>query len=63
MARAGTGQPVGSVPRGQPGFKERIDFGETIGTYIDPSTGVEQSSSKGMLIYSKKGIHIYPVRP
>jgi len=29
--RAGTGTPVGNIPRGAPNFKERVDFGETIG--------------------------------
>lgn len=28
---AGKGQPVGKGQRGQPGFKERVDFGEVIG--------------------------------
>jgi hypothetical protein len=31
---ASTGTPVGNVPRGQAGFKERIDFGDSIGTYV-----------------------------
>ena len=35
-------------PAGSARFKERIDFGETIGTYINPETGLEVPSSKGM---------------
>ncbi|MBB3291282.1 MULTISPECIES: polymorphic toxin type 50 domain-containing protein [unclassified Rhizobium] len=36
---AGAGQRVGSVPVGQPGSKERVDFGKIIGSYVDPVTG------------------------
>jgi hypothetical protein len=39
-----------------------IDFGETIGAYIDPATGAEVPSTKGIM-YSKRGVHSYPVRP
>lgn len=63
VERAGSGTPVGSVPRGHPGFKERIDFGEEICTFIDRSTGQESPTTRGILAYSKRGIHIYPVRP
>ena len=36
VQRAGTGTPVGRVPLGEPGFKERIDYGEDfIGQYAD----------------------------
>jgi RHS repeat-associated protein len=60
---AGSGQPVGSVPRGQPGFRERVDFGETIGLYIDPATGVSTPTTRGILHYSKNGVHVVPARP
>ncbi|MCW2995322.1 MAG: hypothetical protein JWQ18_2817 [Conexibacter sp.] len=63
IERAGSGDPLGSVPRGQPGFKERVDFGETIGTYVNPKTGVGMPSSRGMIVYGSRGAHIYPVRP
>ena len=33
--KAGTGEPVNKIPRGQPGFRERVDFGEVIGEYTD----------------------------
>lgn len=54
---------MGSVARGQPGFRERIDFGEQIGTYIDPVTGAELAISRGILHYGNKGVHIVPARP
>ena len=63
LDRAGTGNPVGSVPRGEPGFRERIDFGETIGTYVDPVTGMETPTMRGILHYGKSGAHIVPSRP
>lgn len=63
IERAGSGRAVNSVPRGQPGFRERIDFGEEIGTYINLRTGVELSTTRAILVYGKRGIHIFPVRP
>ncbi|QQR72274.1 MAG: hypothetical protein IPJ17_12150 [Holophagales bacterium] len=61
-ARAGTGLPANNVPRGQAGFKERVDFGETIGIFIE--NGVATPTSNGLIIYAADGtIHIVPVRP
>ena len=54
---AGTGDPVGAVPRGEPGFKERVDFGEVIGSVNGEPT------TKGIIHYSKTGAHIVPARP
>ena len=54
---AGTGTPVGNVPRGAPGFKERVDFGQIIGT----NRGVP--TTKGIIHYSNSGLHIVPARP
>jgi RHS repeat-associated protein len=62
VKQAGTGEPVGNVPRGMPGFKERVDFGEVIGNYVD-SSGAKTPTTKGMIVYGKDGVHIYPVRP
>ena len=54
---AGKGQPVGKVPRGQPGFKERVDFGEVIGEVGGNPT------TKGIIHHSKNGAHIVPANP
>ncbi len=54
---AGKGDPVGNIPRGQPGFKERIDFGQIIGEIEG------QPTTKGIVHYSNKGAHIVPARP
>jgi RHS repeat-associated protein len=59
---AGTGQPV-SGTRGMPGFKERVDFREQIGLYVDPQTGVATPTQRGIIHYSKEGAHIVPARP
>lgn len=62
--RAGGGDPVGSFPRGAPGFRERIDFGEPIGVHVDPATGTESPTTVGIVHYDKQGsIHIVPARP
>lgn len=44
--KAGTGQQVGKIPVGQPGSKERVDFGEKIGVHID-RVGNASPSKKG----------------
>jgi Flp pilus assembly pilin Flp len=59
--RAGTGTPVNNVPRGEPGFKERINFGETIGYFV--KDGVATPTTNGIIHYSKTGIHIVPSAP
>jgi RHS repeat-associated protein len=61
-ARAGTGEPVGRISRGQPGFKERVDFGDVIGDFVEE--GVAMPTTKGIITYAADGtIHIVPVRP
>jgi hypothetical protein len=60
--KAGTGTPVGKVPRGQAGFKERVDFGEVIGDHV--VDGVGTPTTKGIITYAKDGsIHIIPAAP
>lgn len=64
IQRAGTGTPVGSVPRGQPGFKERIDFDAPIGTWISRDGATSSPTSIGILHYRADGsVHIIPGRP
>lgn len=60
--KAGTGQQVGKVPVGQPGSKERVNFGEKIGDYIDQA-GNASPTTNGIIHYSNDGIHIVPARP
>jgi len=59
---AGTGQQVGNVDVGLPGSKERVNFGENIGTYIDQA-GNASPTANGIIHYGKNGIHIVPSRP
>lgn len=54
---SGKGQPVGKIPRGQPSFKERVDFGEVIGEFEGKET------TRGIIHYSKNGVHIVPSNP
>lgn len=60
--RAFTGTPLRGSP-GQPGFRERIDFGEPIGVYVDPTAGTRATTSVGIVHYSSTGAHIVPARP
>jgi hypothetical protein len=61
----GKGQPIPNGKKyGQPGFKERVDFGETIGKYSDKSViGPRPDTTNGIIIYSKTGTHIIPSQP
>ncbi len=43
--------------------KELVDFGKTIGTYVDPQSNVHKPTTKGIIHYSKDGAHIVPARP
>lgn len=60
---AGTGDAVGNVPPGEPGYKERVDFGQTIGYYVDPASGEKSETTMGIIHYAKDGVHIVPARP
>ena len=62
-SHAGTGQQIGATPVGQPGSKERVDFGTPIGEHRDASTGTSTPTTVGIIHYSKNGAHIVPARP
>ena len=53
---AGTGQKIGAN-------KERIDFGNVIGKYVNPETGEAVDTTVGIIHYGKNGAHIVPARP
>jgi len=59
---AGTGQQVGRIEVGLPGSKERVDFGQSIGTSVDQA-GNASDTTVGIIHYGKNGIHIVPARP
>jgi filamentous hemagglutinin len=62
--RAGAGSPVNNVPIGQPGSKERVDFGKIIGSYFSPGADEAVPTSKGVIVYDRRGnAHIIPARP
>ncbi len=52
----GKGTPLGNN-------KERVDFGEVIGQYVDPKTGKAYETTKGIIHYSNNGAHIVPANP
>lgn len=60
---AGQGQQIGDTPVGQPGSKERVDFGKIIGNYVDPVTGNKTPTRNGIIHYGSRGAHIVPSRP
>ena len=61
---AGSGKQVGTVPRGQAGFREQINFGKQIG-YDRPQQQPRWAvpTDEGVVHYNKEGkIHIVPTR-
>lgn len=61
--RAGTGEQIGKIKVGEPGSKERVDFGNAIGKYFEQGASEGVDTTVGTIVYSKKGIHIIPARP
>ena len=61
-AKAGTGEPIGKLPVGQPGSKERVQFDSVIGDHVDEA-GVATPTRVGIIHYAKDGIHIVPGQP
>ncbi len=59
---AGKGQKLSGIP-GEPGYRERVDFREVVGYYVDEKTAEQSSTTIGIIHYSKKGAHIVPARP
>lgn len=60
---AGTGSPANTNKPGTPGYRERVDFGEKIGTWKS-GDGLQQSETAiGIIHYGSKGAHIIPARP
>lgn len=60
---AGTTTSVNKVPLGQPGSKERVDFGQIIGRFRDEMSGSYVPTVRGMIHYGKQGAHIVPIEP
>ncbi len=53
---AGTGEWIGTN-------KERVNFGEVIGQYVNPTTNEAVDTTVGIIHYSKTGTHIVPAQP
>jgi tetratricopeptide (TPR) repeat protein len=61
---AGKGKPVNNSAPGIAGYRERIDFGEVIGSYVSKeSRELKIPTTKGIIHYSKDGAHIVPSNP
>jgi len=61
---AGKGQPKGKITPGNPGYVEKVDFGEVIGYYIHESNpSVKFPTTKATIKYSKNDAHIVPSHP
>lgn len=58
---SGTGVPLFSI-NGEWLNKERVQSDHVIGTHVEPDTGKETKTKKGMIIYAKTGSHIYPAK-
>lgn len=60
---AGTGRKVKWHNPGEPGYVEKVDFGECIGIHFEANTGVVTPTTWGKVHYSKHGAHIVPALP
>lgn len=58
---SGKGSPIRDR-NGNWTHQERIDNNENIGSYVDRKTMEETKTSKGIIVYSKTGTHIYPAK-
>ncbi len=58
---AGTGRIIVQKKGGPP--KEVIDAGTVVGKYFDEGSGKFLESTRAMIVYSSKGIHVYPAAP
>ena len=54
--RHGTGQRIGD-------HKERVDFGEIIGIFVNNEDQTKSETKMGIIHYSKTGVHIVPAQP
>ncbi len=43
--------------------KIRVNFGKIIGNFVDINTGQSIPTTNTMIIISKTGVHIVPIRP
>ena len=60
--KIGTGQAIQGT-RGKAGYRERVDFGTEIGMFVEEKTGNTFKTTKGIIHYSNRGIHVTPARP
>ena len=63
---AGKGEKINKNVPFSPGYKERIDFGEQIGSFALKEVGKETvfiPTNRGILHYSKDGVHLVPSAP
>jgi len=60
---AGSGCKINPEIPGNPGYRERIDFGEKIGIWKSSDGLVAKETTVGMIIYANDGVHLIPLRP
>lgn len=58
---SGKGIQKGNIKMGETGSKEVVNFKEVIGYHVDIS-GIKTPTTKGVIHYSSKGVHIVPAR-
>jgi len=60
---AGTGIKANSGVPGMAGYKELVNFKESIGKHVDRRTKVQTPTTWGIVHYGNKGVHIVPTLP
>lgn len=64
--KIGEGKPTQhnlDIELGNPGYKERVDFGEIIGEFVDRDTKKRYPTTNAVIHHSKTGVHAVPCRP
>lgn len=54
--KAGTGEFIAAN-------KERVDFGQSLGQYVDPVAKTKAMTTVGIIHYTAEGVYIVPARP
>lgn len=60
---AGSGVSGGNKQLGTCGYKETVDFGESIGIWKSVDGKIQIPTTRGTIHYGKKGAHIVPSNP
>jgi len=59
----GTGTPVNGYSPGTAGYRELVDFGQTIGNFCTKLDPIGRPTTNGIFHYALDGVHLVPSAP